>query len=316
MSALAELRGVYRDRRADNALGYVGADLPRELVEAAGYVPLRLAPVEGVDRSFADRVLGPGVDEATRAVLAGLLEHAYPVERVVLCHDSDHTVRLYTSLRRLDVPQLDLWFLDLLHLPRATTDAYDRARLVELTEWLGSDGDLPRAIGEANRARALGPQLAELRRSGGMSSAEALALLGAGTALPAARYAELLAAALGEVRAEDDGRTAVLMLGSEHPDDAVYRAVDELGAVVVSETHSWGETLLAGRVDEHGDPLDALVRHYRPRPRTEPAAADVQIAWIRRGDETVAWSLPFDRRRLGRPIAVARTLDDLRRALE
>jgi hypothetical protein len=289
--------------------------VPRELVEAAGYVPIRLAPVAGVDRSFADRVLGPGVDEATRGILAGLLEDAYPVERVVLCHDSDHTVRLYTSLRRLDVPRLDLWFLDLLHLPRATTEAYDRAQLVELTEWLGTEGDLSRAIGDANRARAFGPRLAELRRAGKVTSADALALLGAGTALPAARYAELLASALGELPTEGNGRTAVSMLGSEHADDTVYRTVDELGAVVVSETHSWGEALLAGRVDEDGDPLDALVRHYRPRRRPDPAAADVQIAWIRPGDETVAWSLPLDRRRLGRPVAVARTLDELREEL-
>ncbi len=315
MSALAELRDVYRNRRTQNALGYVGADVPRELVESAGYVPLRLAPVEGVDRSFADRVLGPGVDETTRAILAGLLEGAYPVDRVVLCHDSDHTVRLYTALRRLDVPELDSWFLDLLHLPRATTEAYDRARLVELTKWLGADGDVRRAIDDANRARALGPCLADARRAGRVSGADALALLGAGTVLPAARYADLLASALGEVRAGGGNRTSVLLLGSEHADDAVYRAVDELGAVVVAETHSWGEAFLAGRVDDDGDVLDALVRHYRPRPRTEPAAAQVQIAWIRAGDETVAWSLPGERRRLGRPVTVARTLDDLRRAL-
>jgi hypothetical protein len=295
-----------------SALGYVGADVPRELVEAAGQLPLRLAPVSGVDRAFADRVLGPGVDEPTRAVLAGLLEGAYPIERVVLCHDSDHTVRLYTSLRRL-ATTLDVWFLDLLHLPRATTEAYDRARLVELADWLGAD-DPREAIAAANRTRALGDRLAELRRAGRIGGTDALALLRAGTTMTAAAYEELLARALDEP-APASRRRSVLLLGSDHHDDTVYAAVEELGATVVAETHSWGEPLLAGRVDEEGDPLDALVRHYRPRPRTQPAAADVQLAWIGRGDETIAWTLPHERRRLGGEIRVVRSLDELQAAL-
>jgi len=98
----------------------------------------------------------------------------------------------------------------------------------------------------------------------------------------------------------------------------------QLGATVVAETHGFGEALLAGSVDEDGDPLDALVRHYRPRPRIAPAAADVQIAWVRRGDESRAWSLPAEQRRLGAPIVTLRSRpyrldgpsrDELREAL-
>jgi hypothetical protein len=313
VSALGELRAAYRERRPANAVGYVGADVPPELIEAAGHVPLRLAPVAGVDRAFADRVLGPGVDETSRAILAGLLAGAYPVERVVLCHDSDHTVRLYQSLRRLETPY-DVWFVDLLHLPRASTEAYDRAELAAFAAWRGA-GDAGDAIAAGNRARDLGPRLASLRRSGAVGGADALALLGAGTALPAARYAELLAAALDELEEGTPGRRTVLLLGSDHPDDTVYAAIDELGAVVAAETHGWGEQLLAGRIDEDGDPLDALVRHYRPRVRVRPDAADVQLAWLRPGDETWRWSLPAERRRLGREIAVVRALAELQEAL-
>ena len=197
MSALDELRAAYRERNAAAArwragggtvVGYVGADVPRELIEAAGHFALRLASVD-VDPRRADRILGPGVDEATRLLLAGLLEGAYPIDRLVLCHDDDHTVRLYTALRMLEIPGLDLWFLDLLHQPRASTDAYDRARLRELGAWLGDTSSLPDSIAAANRSRALGDRLAVLRRAGGVSGADALALLGAGTALPTSVYA-------------------------------------------------------------------------------------------------------------------------------
>ena len=262
-------------------VGYVGLDVPRELIEAAGCTALRLAPVDGVDAGFADRVLGPGVDEATRLVLAGLLEGAYPIDRLVLCHDSDHTVRLYTALRRLGV---EAWFLDLLHEPRPSTEAYNRSRLAELGGWLGA-GDPADAIRAANRARSAGDRLAALRRTGAVRGPDALALLRAGTALTA----ELVEAARTEPAAA--GKTVVLH-GSGHDRDDVYAAIDELGATVVSETHDWGEALLAGRVDEDGDPLDALARHYGRRPRAEPVAADVSIAWLRRGDAARAWSLP------------------------
>ncbi len=261
-------------------VGYVGRDVPCELIEAAGCLPLRLAPVDGVDAGFADRVLGPGVDEAARLVLAGLLEGAYPIDRLVLCHDCDHTVRLYTALRRLG---REAWFLDLLHEPRASTEAYNRARLAEFGEWLGA-GDPADAIRAANRAREAGDRLAALRRAGAVRGANALALLRAGTALTA----ELVEAA----RTEPSAAKTVVLHGSGHDRDDVYVAIDELGATVVSETHDWGEVLLAGGVDEDGEPLDALACHYGRRPRAEPSAADVSIAWLRRGDAARAWSLP------------------------
>jgi hypothetical protein len=215
-------------------------------------------------------------------VLAGLLEGAYPIDRLVLCHDSDHTVRLYTAIRRLGK---EAWFLDLLHEPRASTDAYNRARIAELGEWLGA-GDPAAAIHAANRAREAGDRLSALRRAGEVRGADALALLRLGTALTA----ELVEAACAEP-SPAPAKTVVLH-GSGHDRDDVYAAIDELGATVVSETHDWGEALLAGRVDEDGDPLDALVRHYGRRPRVEPPAADVSLAWLRRGDAARAWSVP------------------------
>lgn len=328
MTALAELRAAYADRNAAAAarragggtvVGYVGLDVPRELIEAAGCFALRLAPVDGVDTAEADRILGPGVDESHRRVLAGLLAGAYPIDRLVVCHDSDHSVRLHAAVRALGLPGVELWFLDLLHEPRATSEAYDRARLAELADWLGPTDELPQAIATANRTRALGDRLAQLRREGRVSGADALALLGAGTALPGDRYADLLEAALAEPFVLSEHKpTLVLLLGSGHDRADVYAAIDQLGGRVVGETHGWGETILAGRVDETGDPLDALVRHYRPRPRALPPAADVQLAWLRRGDETWAWALPGERRRLGRPIVTLRgrpyDLDDASRA--
>jgi hypothetical protein len=334
VTALGELRRAYADRNAAAAarraeggtvVGYVGLDVPRELIEAAGSFALRLAPVDGVDATEADRILGPGVDEAVRRVLAGLLAGAYPIDRLVVCHESDHAVRLYAAVRALGLPGVDVWFLDLLHEPRASSEAYGRARLAELASWLGAADGVPPAIASANRARAAGDRLAELRRGGRVGGADALALLGAGTALPSDRYAALLEQALATLPRLDSAASTVLLLGSGHARPDAYAAIDALGGRVVGETHGWGESLLAGRVDETGDPLDALVRHSRRRPRVLPPPADVQLAWLRRGDGAWAWALPGERRRLGRPVVALRdrpydlddaALADLREALQ
>ena len=123
------------------------------------------------------------------------------------------------------------------------------------------------AIAAANRARALGAATRRPAPRRRVAGADALAVLGAGTALPAVRYAELLEAALGEVAADGAPRRSVLLLGSEHADDDVYAALDELGATVVAETHSWGEALLAGRVDE------SATRSRRSHDTTAPGRA-------------------------------------------
>lgn len=259
-------------------IGYVGVDVPVELLPDA----VRLAPLDGIESSFADRVLGPGVDEPTRLILAGLLADAYDVDAVVLCHDTEHTVRLYTSLRALG---RDVLFVDLLHQLRPSTFAYNRRRLQELASQLGTEP----AITEANRIRDRVARLGVLRRQGRVSSVEALACL---------------RDPLREPQLQEPAGKRVFMLGSGHDRPDVYAAIDERGWVVVGEDHAWGESVYAGRVDEDGDPFDALTRYYTPRRTSSPEGAELAMVWIREGDEALAWSIPRWRRELGIPLEV------------
>jgi 2-hydroxyglutaryl-CoA dehydratase, D-component len=259
-------------------IGYVGVDVPVELVPGG----VRLAPVEGVDPSFADRVLGRGVDEPTRLILAGLLEDAYDVETVVLCHDTEHTVRLYAALRALG---REVLFVDVLHQPRESTLAYNRRRLEQLAAQLGSSPE----IAAANRVRDRIAELGRLRREGRVSSVEALACL---------------RDPLREPQLQEPAGKRVFMLGSGHDRPDVYAEIDARGWVVVGEDHAWGESVYAGRVDEDGDPFDALTRYYTPRRTSNPEGAEVALVWIREGDEALAWSIPKWRRALDIPLEV------------
>jgi benzoyl-CoA reductase/2-hydroxyglutaryl-CoA dehydratase subunit BcrC/BadD/HgdB len=332
VGALAELQAAARERFAraaearaggERVVGYVGADVPQELIEAAGFLPLRLAPAEVASRARADRLLGPGVDEPLRLVLAGLLEGRYPVDLVVVCHDSDHTVRLYTALRALALRESlpPLHFHDFLHLPKATTAAYDRDRVGELAAVLADlagrplDGAaLAAAVAEANESRRLLRRVDALRRAGALRGSELLAVVAAGTAMRAAELNALLRALLAEPPAPGAAPARrVYLLGSPHDAPDLYEALEATGAAVVGESHTWGSLWFDGLVDEAGDPLRALAarhhlgsalgRRHDSVERARRAAADaaaagagLALAWHRAADEGLAWALPEEER--------------------
>jgi benzoyl-CoA reductase/2-hydroxyglutaryl-CoA dehydratase subunit BcrC/BadD/HgdB len=240
-------------------------------------------------------------------IFAGLLANAYPIDHLVLCHDSDHTVRLYTAVRALGRPALPVCFVDLLHLPGEPTTTYNRARIEALARQLetwGAELSLASAIAEQNRSRALVRQLGAARRAGAVSSVDALTIIGAGTAIRATDFNELLEVALDELGSPSpDGiGTRVHVVGSGHDIVDVYAALDELGVTVVSDEHNWGESIYAGSVDVECEPLDALTRHYGTRRRADSTEADLVLAWIRRGDDAFAWSLPVVRQHLRIPV--------------
>ena len=336
MSALDELLSHDRDPapaiadwRAEGGevVGYVGADVPRELIAAAGFLPVRLRGA-GPSTPFADGVLGARVDQPVRAVLAELLDPARErPDRLILCHDCDATVRLFTSLRmlgRLDGRLPDVHFFDLLHLPAPTTASYDLDRVHELAGvlagWSGKpigEAALRAAIAEANETRRLLGRLQALRRGDPvrLSGSVALALIGAGTVLPAAGYNRLLAAFLEEEHAPVPSGRLVYLTGSGHVTTAAYLAIEAAGAAVVGEDHEWGEALADGLVAEGGDPFEAISARYhagcalgRRHGSNVPAAwiaaearaagAELVVAWIRDGDDARAWDVPEQRRRV------------------
>jgi benzoyl-CoA reductase/2-hydroxyglutaryl-CoA dehydratase subunit BcrC/BadD/HgdB len=303
--------------------GCVGADVPHELVAAAGLLPVRLRG-SGALSPLAEEILGPRVDPSVRLILADLLERRTPLDFLLASHESDSTVRLFTSLRVLarDEPAPPLpgfAIVDLLHLPTETTASYDVGRLRELARvleaWSGQpldDPGLRAAIATANSTRRLLAELAELRRSdpSRLSGTHALAVLGAGTVLPAEAYNALLAALL-EAPGEPlpAPRRRIYLAGSAHDSTAVYHALEADGSVVVGEDHGSGEALGDGLVEETGDPLAALAARYQagsalalrndPDARAawtaaeaEAAGAEVVCSWIRTGDDPLAWGVP------------------------
>ena len=312
-------------------VGVVGADVPVELVEAAGAVPVRLAGRPGAPSAEAVELLGAAVDAATLAVLTRVLAGGTRgMAGLVVSRDCQGSLALFYALRELR--RLDPWrglppvhLLDLLHLPRASTTAYDVTEVERLAAALaGWTGRAPDDLGGSlDQARAVRERLLELqrRRRGPQPTVPgtlALHVHGVVAAVPAAEAVDLLDGLLAAPLPALGRRPRVFVTGSPQDDDGNYAALEAAGWHVVGEDHDWGD--LALTVDVPAEPSVAglaLARQHRgPAAATasvpdraawtaaQAAAcgADLVLALVRAHDEAPGWDLPAQRRAAGVPV--------------
>lgn len=309
--------------RGHPVIGYVGADVPVEVLTAAGALPVRLAGAPGTDSAAGDRYLGRGLDPAARSVLTLLLEGGYgDLDGVVVSRDCEASARLFYALRELRrvepataLPPVHL--VDVLHLPHRTTTRYVRAKIGQLRAcaetWTGRNvtaQGLAEAIEAHDRVRHLLARLARLRGSR-LTGTQALRVTAATTALPAHLAAELLE----DLLAEADTLPAatglpVFLTGSGHDTPHVYAALEEAGLLVVGEDHDWGDLLFHRRV---GEPTEAaLVERYQHNGPSAPRAsirrraehtataarargARALLSYVRDNDGAPLWDFPAQR---------------------
>ncbi len=338
LDRLAAARAVAADRwRAAGrpVAGCVGADVPVELLTAAGFLPLRLAGDPAADRSPGDTYLGRGLDPVARSVLTRLLVGGYgPLDALVVSHDCEASLRLFYAvreLRRLE-PGLGLppvHLVDVLHLPHRTTTRYVLAKVRELRaqvrRWAGrpvGDVELDAAVAAHDRVRELLRAVSARRRArpSRLTGVQALDVVAATTAMPVeeaiALLEDLLAAELPAVPG-----TRVFLTGSSHDTSEVYAALEDAGLLVVGEDHDWGDLLAVrsvGPTDRPGGAELALAERYQHNgpagPRAAIAAraahtaaeaaacgAELLVSYVREHDDGPPWDFPAQRAATGLP---------------
>ena len=138
----------------------------------------------------------------------------------------------------------------------------------------------------------------DLRRASPLQlrGSDAIAIAGAAETLPAAEASRLLRELLVEARGPLPGpRRRVYVTGSE-PTTTLYRALEGRGMHVVGEGPS-GYSAPNTRA--------AFVAREAPA-----AGADLVLAWIRNGDDALAWGVPALRRALHLPLFVLDRQDE------
>lgn len=334
-------------------VGYVGADVPVELLTAAGTLPLRLSGSPGDDATAGRHHLGGGLDPVACSVLSRLLAGAYGrLDALVVSRDCEASLRLFyvlRELRRVDpsVPVPPLHLVDVLHLPHRTTTRYVLAKVREFRAWLEEvfdrrigDDELADAVAAHDRVRGLLRQVGGLRgpHQRKLTGTEALAVVKASTELPVERTEPLLRRLLANL-AERTARTGhpVHLTGSGHDTPAVYAALEESGLLVVGEDHDRGDLL--ARTDVGAPTELAIAERYQfsgpaaPRASIADRAAHTAqavrdrgalglLSYVRKHDDAPPWDFPAQRDSAGVPAAIVEQQEygkvdphDLERAL-
>ncbi|WP_439381105.1 2-hydroxyacyl-CoA dehydratase [Amycolatopsis lexingtonensis] len=312
-----------------STVGYVGADVPVELITAAGLRPRRLAGNPGGDSALGDRYLGRGVDPVARSILTRILTGAYgPLEAIVVSRDCEASLRLFYALRELHrvEPELGLppvRLVDVLHLPHHTTTRYVHAKIAQLREWLGrwrpiTDDDLGAAITAHDTLRRSLGRLADLRRANRLSGTRFLEVVAATTALPVTEAIALVDGVSADPRETEGVR--LFLTGSSHDGPAVYETLERNGFLVVGEDHDWGELLFARTCAaptelalaeryQHNGPAAPRASIRQRAAHTAAAAracgAEILFSYARIHDDAPPWDFPEQRAATGLPAVLA-----------
>lgn len=315
-------------------VGVVGADVPRELVLATGGYPVRLhgeSPASQDAGSVmalharAAQLLG-STDEPTVQLLARILSGELSfLAGIAVSRERDANLRLYYVLRELaahtpGLPPVHL--VDLLHLPRPATAAYNRAQVRRLIgvlrRWTGRSADPTTVASVVQQCTSVREQLHRVQHARidrRISGTEALHLFAAAETLEPAVARDVINARVIDAQSRQACAAPGLFLsGSPHETDIVYAAIEDSGWQVVGEDHDRGS--LALTIDVHPAPegdlhsqLDALAAAYGRRgPDATTASASERARWadakvrhtraeavlsyVRRHDEASLWDHP------------------------
>lgn len=302
-------------------IGVIGADLPRQIVLAAGAVPQRLFGAwSGAVSSRASELLG-AVDAVAGRILDDVLAGVHDdLAGLVVCNDSQANLRMFYVLRVLSDRGEIPFPVQLLDAPRGRGEprrAFVIEQYARLAEFCGrvtgavvDEASLQSAgIAERRVAAAL-ERLRARRVEGCCAGAIALrAYRAAATSEPDAAVA-----AIDEARtpqAEGEGER-IFITGSAHPDDSVYVEIERTGARVVGEDHDTGDagwfaaSVSGGSVS---DTLADLAAMHAARPpsaarsltaeritalrrRVEATGSTAVLGLVRDLDDAPAWELP------------------------
>ena len=329
-AAVAELRRAYAEgswgtgiRFSDATVGYVGADVPAETIAAAGLVPVRLLPPAApAGQDYLEEIIEPWL----RAILGQLLADGPDRLRyLIVANEGDGSRRLYHYVRELQLrgqlpKSLRSHFVDVVRRDGSAPAAYNRVQLQRLLDTLGdwsgapvTEDKLAVAIERAESRRRMLHRVCSRRRGPAplLKGGDALAAIGAGSALTAERHEQLIS----HLDVGDGGQAPatdvrVYVTGSPLDRPELYDAISAAGGQVVGEDHDWGEQSIAYPLVQAQPPREALIDRWLQRPAdsgitrsvhgrarqcisgVQRASAEAVVCAIIAGDPSPAWDVP------------------------
>jgi len=298
-------------RKADFPLGYVGFDIPEDLLAADGVFAAHLPWQTGRKTPRADDWLEKSFPGWARSIVEDWVAGAFDfMPFVVFTRGDDVSQRLYyyiCELQRRGLAQGPTALIfDIARVRKASSAAWTIAAVKHLAAELKlSESALQAGSELANQRREMMHALARDRQSPGHHY-ERIAR--------ASLFAPLESLQLDSPASLTPVLGRILLAGSSPPDDHLHRAVELAGWSVMDESYDRNLSRLGPVIETAGDDLFASIGRQAHASRVGPRAfcdraaqllkqagdsrADAAIFWLIEEDEAIAWDLPASLRAL------------------
>ncbi len=265
-------------RSGGRVVGTVCANIPEEVLQAAGLLAVRVRAPGLEDTANADSHMHRINCTYSRSVLELLLSGELDfLDGLVTTNTCDHMLRLASELETAGRFPFVHYFSMYHALGPSSTEWFvmEMKRMMEhLEASFGNrvtDRDLCQSINASDRVRTLVARLNDLRKGDppSLSGAEFLRVTLAGMSVPKARFCEKLEAllpAFEQRRLEGGGRPRLMVLGGGCDAPGFIDFVEAAGAWVVADGLCFGTRHYQGYADEEAeDPFLAIANRYAAR---------------------------------------------------
>ncbi len=262
-------------KEGKKVVGYYCCFPPLELFTAADVVPFRLLgdmseTITDAD-AYLETIMCPFVRSSFDLALKGRYDF---LDGFVCPHSCDTVERMYNIWNYYLKPG----YSHFINIPHRIDDAslgffkgeyaLFKKSLEGYTGKEITDKKIKEAIDLHNENRSLMRRIYDLRKDDPpkISGAETLETVIRGLSLPVQESSKLFQQVIDEAKSRSNGppKTAarVLVYGSEVDDPILINVLEDGGANVVADDMCLGSRIYGSDVDNSGDPIEALAKHY------------------------------------------------------
>jgi benzoyl-CoA reductase subunit C len=266
------------DRPGRKAAGYLPVYAPRELIRAAGMLPIGIhGGGENLEIIKGDAFYQSYICHLPRSVIELAQSGRLSFLSAVLFPSTCDVIRNLSGVWQLLYPEIYVRYLD---LPQGSDPEIGAqfwkqelgALLADLEGVSGAPATVEsfrEAIVTYNRARSLIRELYRARRETPwrIPTEELYVLLRAGEAVPVETFLEKARAYLSEIerdsgRVRDKSRVIVVGAFCEQPPLGLIKTIERSGCFIVDDDFLIGNRLLSFDVSPEGDPIENLARAF------------------------------------------------------
>lgn len=260
-------------KKTGKVLGYLCSYIPEEILHAAKILPIRVTARGHSESTLADACMSrlncPFARYLLDTVLSGKLDF---LDGVIAYNSCDHIRRMFDNLRLRYKPPF-YHFLSIPHRADELAMKWFQGELSNLRSHLEShfkitisDDDLKESIKLYNNTYDLLQALYDLRKREDppIKGSDVAAIMTACLSMPKEAFNDLLSQLLDELEGTEgySDLPRIMVVGSLVDNPEYIKIIEDLGSIVVTDSHCFGTKYFSDKVKIEGNPIEALSARY------------------------------------------------------